>query len=107
MKKLITLLFFVSQSSFSQNLVPNWSFEDTVACPIGIGGIIYSVGWSSFIQTPDYFNSCNISTNGTNYAGVPGNFFGYQEARTGNAYAGFYTYGTANNAREIIGIKLN
>ena len=109
MKKTVTLiLFFIVNFSFAQNLVPNWSFEDTVACPVGIGCIFDAVGWSSYSQTPDYFNQCNTSTNGTDYAGVPGNYLGYHFAKTGVAYAGFYAFTTAaRNIREIIGIQLN
>ncbi|MEO5569378.1 MAG: T9SS type A sorting domain-containing protein [Bacteroidia bacterium] len=85
------------------NLVPNWSFEDTVACPISIGQINRATGWSSYKFTPDYFNSCN-----NNQVSVPINSIGYQSAKTGNAYAGLYTYAKFSvNYREIVGVQLS
>ena len=103
MKKIcIYMLLLVSKSLFGQNLVNNWSFEDTVACPMGATQISKATGWDSYKLTPDYFNYCN-----TTQVGVPSNFNGYQYARTGNAYAGFVSfayYGT--NYREIFGSKL-
>ena len=109
MKTILIMLIsstLLNPFSLAQNLVPNWSFEDTVICPQGIGDIDKAVGWSSYRLTPEYFNSCNTSTIGTTYVGVPGNFFGYQYARTGNAYAGFYAHNN-NNVREYIGLQLS
>lgn len=57
MKKclLITLLFLTpflwrgaGGEVFSQNLVNNWSFEDTLACPAGPPQIDKAAGWSSY-----------------------------------------------------------
>jgi len=106
MKKKIKILMiltgvFLNQLLPAQNLVPNWSFEDTVSCPIGTTQINKAVGWSSYRQTPDYFNSCN-----TGQVSTPTNLFGFQYPRTGNAYAGFATKSGATNYREIIGIEL-
>jgi hypothetical protein len=99
----VFILSILFNYSFSQNLVPNGSFEDTVACPIGTGNITYSVGWSSYNHSPDYFNSCN-----NNQVGVPSNYFGYQYPSAGDAYAGLYTYARFGiDVREIIGIQLN
>jgi len=101
MKKLSTFfLILFSFFSFSQNLVPNGSFEDTVACPTTISQITNAIGWSSYSITPDYFNACASTSTLVN---VPSNVFGTQNAKTGNAYAGFIT---AENAREYIGIQL-
>ena len=101
---LISLLLSFSLAEFAQvNLVPNGSFEDTVACPWTDGQINYAVGW--FKPTPassDLIHSCNFA--------VPQNFFGYQNAKTGNAYAGFYTYhplwSPDSSYREYICVKL-
>ncbi len=103
MKKLytaFTLFFF--QFSFAQNLVPNWSFEDTVACPTYYGQIFKAFGWKVFRETPDYFNACNNTT-----VGVPLNDAGFQVALSGNAYAGLITFSSfTTNYREIIGCEL-
>ena len=89
------------------NLVPNYSFEDTVICPTSISQIYNSLGWinpsSSINSNPDYFNICgSISVN------VPANAFGFQNAKTGNAYAGFYAYNTGfPNAYEYVETMLS
>ncbi len=88
------------------NLVPNPSFEDTVHCPPGSDHMNYSTDWSSYSASPDYFNSC--CTPSAFGASVPINFGGYQQAASGNAYAGFITYWSlAPNYREIIGGQLS
>jgi hypothetical protein len=108
MKKAFTIVFlFLFHISFSQNLVNNWSFEDTVACPDNITQIDRAVGWMSFKFTPDYFNACAPSTNIVPVS-APHNIWGDQLAHTGNAYAGFIAYKTgAANAREFIATQLN
>lgn len=100
MKKLLLLFFSYSFfSSFSQNLVSNSSFEYFSGCPLGMQCKIDSaIGWSSFSYSPDYFHAC-AST-------VPQNSIGYQNAATGNGYAGLFCYGNLSNAREYIGQKL-
>jgi len=106
---LMSLLLSImsSLSSAQINLVTNGSFEDTVACPQGIGEISCALGWSSFSRTPDYLNACNTSTTGTSYAGVPANLFGYQYAKTGNAYVGVYSYARfGTDYREVVGSQL-
>ncbi len=104
MKQTITIiLIIVAKVCIGQNLVNNWSFEDTVACPMGVTQIAKAAGWASFKATPDYYNYCNGGM-----MGVPSNFGGFQYARTGVAYAGFITYARyATNIREIIGSTLN
>ena len=102
MKKIVLILFLlVSNLLVGQNLVPNPSFEDTVQCPTG--NVSDAIGWSNFSnQSPDYFHSCN-----SGFLGVPNNFFGYQQAASGNAYCGLSTYfSPPDNGREIIGIAL-
>jgi len=83
-----------------QNLVPNPSFEQTRACPKDadyIGGV---VGWNLFPNfSADYFHRCANVYQTIEYRrrfpreeilnfSVPRSMFGYQEARTGDAYAG-------------------
>ena len=102
MKKylLYILLSSISIAAQSQNLVPNWSFEDTIACPPG--PIDLAIGWSSYRQSPDYCHSCNSSSQS-----VPFNQWGYQYPKTGEAYAGLITYiNFVPDAREYIGIQL-
>lgn len=97
-------LFFTLCICSAQNLVPNPSFEQYDTCPIGQGNLYRAIGWSSYSETPDYFNSCN----NIGPAGVPSNIVSFQNARTGNAYAGFYAFALyGNDTREIIGCKLN
>jgi hypothetical protein len=106
MKKKLEILMLLSSISFSnfsfgQNLVPNWSFEDTVGCPYYYNQIGNAVGWSSYRNTPDYYNVCSNS-----YVGVPLNDAGFQFPRNGNGYAGIVTYALASNYREFLGVPL-
>lgn len=110
MKKVIHLILmfvFIAKglTTLAQNLVPNPSFEDTVACPGTAEGYInYAIGWNSYGVSPDYFNNCNFA-----YWGVPSNVFGYQNASTGNAYAGIIAYdkGVPHTDKEFIGRQLS
>lgn len=100
---LLLIIFLFGGGVYAQNLVNNWSFEDTVACPVGVTQISKAVGWDSYRASPDYFNYCNSTL-----IGVPSNFMGFQHARTGIAYAGLITFAKyATNIREIIGSALN
>ena len=101
---LITIYCFLIQTSEAQiNLVPNPSFEDTLACPAALSQMDKAAGWSSYKLTPDYYNYCNGAQ-----AGVPSNQPGFQYARTGVAYAGFITISRgSSNTREILGAQLN
>jgi hypothetical protein len=97
-----TLLVLCIDTKAQVNLVPNPSFEDTLGCPHNYLQIQLAQGWSSFKETPDYFNSCD-----SNLAGVPNNDPGFQYARTGNGYAGLLPFAHfGQNGREIIGIQL-
>ncbi len=100
-----TLLFLFSVCGYSQNLVPNSSFEDSTGCPFGSYQIDKVVSWSSAGGSPDYFNAC-ASSGG---ASVPTNFCGYQNAASGNAYVGLYTFNKGvsyPNNREYIQASL-
>lgn len=104
MKKIwnIILLTLLMNSSYGQiNLVPNPSFEDTVSCATSAGQINKAESWVSFGNSPDYFNACSNEY----YSSVPINAFGYQNAYSGVAYAGFYTY-YFGNYREYLGAEL-
>ena len=85
--KLLILFVFISLSGFSQNLVMNPSFEDTIPC----NQVNYPPSFSCypwFLATSgnvDYFTqnaTCGVD------GFVPVNMFGYQYARTGIAYCG-------------------
>ena len=102
--KQLTLILLLSctllmNNSNGQNLVSNPSFEDTVSCPTGNSQINKAAGWISLCGSPDYYNSCNTNPFDV---GVPNNWAGYQQAASGNAYAGFATYSnSAPNSREF------
>ena len=104
MKKIpVLLLLMISAiAASSQNLVPNPSFEDTVACPSILNQMNLAIGWSSFRQSPDYFNACSTDS----LAGVPQNAFGFQFPATGNGYSGFQAFFTPGY-REILGCSLS
>lgn len=82
------LIVFCSVTLTAQNLVPNPSFENYTNCPSGFNSFASNTvqDWiSASMGTPDYHHTCaNIQV------GVPTNFFGYQNPRTGSAYTGCY-----------------
>lgn len=101
-KLLLLLLFFCSLVQ-AQNLVPNPSFEDYTLCPDNPGQIVRATGWTSFRNTPDYYNACS------GIMGVPNNNVDYQLANTGAAYSGFFTISEVlqNNYKEYLAANLN
>ena len=87
------------------NLVPNWSFENTISCPnyikngstAGDTTIRYTLPWQNGnFGTVDIFEPCDtfIMPGGWNRPkdGVPLNAVGYQLPHTGNNYAGIIVY---------------
>lgn len=100
----ILFLFAVFSLKAQENLVPNGSFEDIDTCPIGNGQIHLSSNWySASLGTPDLLHACgNIDVS------VPQNIFGFQYARTGEAYANIQISVTGLGApiREYIQCKL-
>jgi len=105
MKFPLTIIFLlITPSPFAQNLVPNPSFEDTIHCPTNTGEIANAKFWFSPLtplSSSDYFNSCSP------YLNVPNSPLGFQQARTGNAFAGIILYWHVYpNYREYIEIKL-
>src|ERR1035438_9743087 len=104
----VLILFAKQENCFSQvNLIPNPSFEDTLSCPNGQGQVYKTPPWfDPTMDTPDYFNQCY--SGGLTNVHVPDNFEGYQFARTGVAYAGFFAAGYAffpDNRRDYIDRK--
>ncbi|MFH2094811.1 MAG: T9SS type A sorting domain-containing protein [Bacteroidota bacterium] len=107
-KILLLTTFCILYSLFclhSQNLVPNPSFEDTVACPNDISQINKATDWNNCGGTPDYLNTCALSSSGVS---IPENYFGFQQSTTteDQAYVGFYGKCFWSNCREYIGVEL-
>jgi outer membrane protein OmpA-like peptidoglycan-associated protein len=95
---------FKNSLIFSQakNLVPNYSFEKYEKCPEDYTpqDMTHKLipQWSyPTIATPDYFNRCSPHN-----VGVPSNFAGESEPKTGNAYVGAILSGTEESYREYI-----
>jgi len=88
------------------NLVPNGSFEDTAYCVTGPTDMQAALGWSSYADTPDYFNTCTSDL----YVSVPYNWGGYQQPASGNAYSALGMFSSdfgQVNGREYIGRALS
>jgi OOP family OmpA-OmpF porin len=88
------LIYILLSMAFSiklqaQNLVPNYSFENMIKCIQGFNQFTgYVDNWSGGSSGLCYFTSvCNENTDS-----VPLNWWGYQYAHTGKAYAGIYLY---------------
>ncbi len=86
----------------AQNLVPNPSFEQLSSCPNDADQLVFATGWNSYGFTVDLFNTCD----GSDTAGVPLNYFGYQQPYSGAGYAGLITYGGGGNYHEVLGAQL-
>ncbi|MCF1190446.1 OmpA family protein [Mangrovimonas sp. AS39] len=100
-------LFLFCSELYAQNLVLNPSFEDYKNCPESIGYISLKEGGNGVNHwlrptggTPDYFNECS------QIVGYK-NFNGYQKARTGKGYAGFYGFAHGNYREYIQGTLAN
>lgn len=74
----------------AQNIVQNGGFEEIDFCPNSAGQIWLARSWSSSFGSPDLYSSC-----GTLGYGMPTNYIGSQQARTGSGYASFATYSEA------------
>ena len=93
----------------AQNLVPNGSFEVYSQCPdpatvdpMPANMVELATGWGNPTgYTPDYFAACVTSN-----FGIPTNDYGFQNARTGNAYAGLISMYGETEAREYIQTQL-
>ncbi len=87
------------------NLVPNPSFEDTLACPSGLGFLSQTAETWGEVGLPNHFHSCAMDGDG---ADVPDNVFGVQSPFSGNAYAGFTAYATGSpTQRDYVTIQLS
>ncbi len=90
---------------FSQvNLVPNPSFEQYDTCPFNDEQIRFASPWfQPTTGSSDYFNSCSTPPTAVD---VPLNMIGSQNAKTGVAYAGVFTYYDTTLYREYIEVQL-
>ncbi|WP_341903168.1 gliding motility-associated C-terminal domain-containing protein [Fluviicola taffensis] len=109
----ILLSLFASKTQAQQNLVPNGSFEEYNWCPNTVNGYYIETAKDWYLPTlgsSDYFNSCSLEDDGfgNKLFSVPSNYEGYQNARTGNAYGGYYAALTPSNINyyEYLSIKL-
>jgi len=76
--------------SAQTNLIYNGDFELYDTCPLGVGELNSCTGWSNpTAATPEYFNTCNGTTNSVN---IPNNIAGFQNTFNGNGYAGFIAF---------------
>jgi hypothetical protein len=90
---------FLSFDLYSQNLVPNHSFEEYSNCPYEPSQLSFAFPWTTpSLGTSDFFHGCSGSCDPSflDPICVPTNIFGYQHARTGQGYAGIYVYENAN-----------
>jgi len=90
---------FLSFDLYSQNLVPNHSFEEYSNCPYEPSQLSFAFPWTTpSLGTSDFFHGCFGSCDPffLDPICVPTNIFGYQHARTGQGYAGIYVYENTN-----------
>ena len=100
----ISLLWLAAVDVGAQNLVPNYSFEDTTNCPTP-NVLETAFPWfQPTVGSSDHFHECDTFI--IPLAGVPYNSFGYQYPKTGKAYAGFIAWG-GGDWREYIEVPLN
>ena len=95
------------------NLAPNSSFETVDSCPVTYRQIYLaspwfqpnnSLGTTTYCSSSDIFNACSVNAD----ISVPSNIMGYQNARTGNGFAGEYVDNNmGENSREYIEVPLS
>ncbi len=107
MKRVFTIILLLHFNiAFTQNLVPNPSFEDTIACPTSFNQLYNCNNWFNILySTVDYYNNCAVINSAVT---IPKNRVGYQYSKIGNGYIGLsFFVNIINNAREFTGIKLS
>jgi gliding motility-associated-like protein len=116
MKLWIKILLFLivlikTHSVYTQNLVPNGSFEKHLQCPKNLDNLRDTViyNWLNDHKSPDYFCECaiNFSVYPFYWVDIPLNAFGFQYARTGSCYVGFFLNSTKLLCDETEIIKTN
>jgi gliding motility-associated-like protein len=109
-------VFCFSNFSAQVNIVPNPSFEDTIAIPKSCGELYKSQNWySPGNRTPDYFSVFSPTVSGPCDVKAPKSCLGYQMPRTGNFYSGIIIrtiylptsgFPTYSNYCEFLSVKL-
>jgi len=114
---IIVFLFIIlgfGGPSFAQNMVVNPSFEEIWNCPFTMNQTRFTKFWFPFgtaDPSPDFFHACTENK----IVKVPGSIFGFQHARTGEAYIGMINYLTTKsgggwrvpaNHREMVMVQL-
>ena len=103
LKLLFVILFWMLSISdgFSQNFVPNPSFEQYDTCPDGMTRINYAIPWTQPlpVSTSDYYNTCSTELNLVL-------ILNEIHPKTGCAYGGIIT-SDISGRHEYIEIKLN
>lgn len=99
------IYLFICLNGYTQiNLVPNYSFEDTLGpckSQMGISTLFASFkDWHTCTSstTPDYYNTCANAIIYPNICTVPYSSRSYQNPHIGNAYIGLGTYYVLNPA---------
>ena len=96
----LVFFFLFSFSSWAQNLVPNFSFEETIGCFYFHDAV---ADWTAPPSTsPDFMSTCH--SNDLN--GVPKNRYGFSYPKSGNTYFGFVGSFEHNNYREYLETNL-
>ncbi len=98
--KLIFYCLFFSTTGFCQNLVDNWSFEDTIPCIANpfIGIPETAPPWKSYMQSPDFWSLTYCG------GGMP---FGFQIPKSGSSLVGIGVYDSLNSfLNEVFGQEL-
>jgi len=110
MNKLILflLLFLYTNQIFSQNLVPNPSFEGYSDCPNDGSQLYKSIPWFETFRpgkSSDFYNKCD-----TTYPAIS-SFWEVQHPRTGNGMAGIILFNPNNlpnnENREFLEVRLS
>ncbi|HRY31782.1 MAG TPA: gliding motility-associated C-terminal domain-containing protein [Bacteroidales bacterium] len=103
---LFTCLLSVQIWLPGQNLVPNPGFEQYITCPTFASQLDLAAPWFNPSQgTPEFFHAC---CGYSSWVGVPSQpTGGFQYARTGNGFAGIYTFrSNIAGMREYMEVKL-
>jgi hypothetical protein len=117
MRILVVILVLLPQVTWGQqNLVPNGSFEEITSCPnpqIGTTAQIeLAFPWLNDIGGTELYHACSppliFGADSFPSLGVPENAVGVEQAHSGEAYGGIYTYGGINetNGREYLQVPL-
>lgn len=94
----------------AQNLVLNYSFENTSSCPNGISELFKANNWYSTntgadsCSSPDLYAACSWQIGGAN---SPDALLGFQYSKTGDHHAGIILYEPLSPYREYLGGELS